>query len=242
MDRKQGRRYIGAYLWKRERHGIVFTFLFALYIGAVLSLSINDLVGGDEAPQYYHGMIDWIYVTMLPVFGTVMNKSAFGMWRDDFYSKRLAHWRTMPIPIASIVQIRYLQVGCSLPIIGACFFFLQYVVSPHLREAVTPLQWGACGLAWLVYAFAVNSLFVWLELGFDGKRYVIGYLGYMALMAAVCALLAWQKVYVFESVLKLVNDGYVWQLFLVTTVAASIATGAGYRTTVKRIRSRSLAL
>jgi hypothetical protein len=240
MTERQAVIYFGAYLWKRERLGIIFTFLFAIYIGATISFSVDGFFGKEEIPRTLYGLIDWIYLTMFPVFGLVMNKSAFGMWRDDYYSKRLAHWRTMPIPIASIVQARFLQSFITLPIVGVVFIFLQYAIAPHLREAVSLAQWLENGVVWLAYAFIVNALYVWLELGFSGKKYVLYYLGFMGLTAILSAVLTWQGIYLFQEALRLIEEGYGAALIVGLAVAAIAATWIGHRATVRRIRRRSM--
>lgn len=240
MTQRQAVKYIGAYIWKRERLGTVFTLLFALYMGGVISFSVDEIWGEEEVPRMFNGMIDWIYLTMFPIFGLVMNKSAFGMWRDDYYSKRLAHWRTMPIPVASIVLARFLQSSITLPIIGAVFLLLQYLIAPNLREAVSPLQWLENGIVWFIYAYAVNALYVWFELGFSGKRYVQFYIGFMALMAVVAGILAWQGIYLFQDVLWVIDEGYGAALIFGLGIVAIAASWVGYRATINRIRVRSM--
>jgi hypothetical protein len=240
MTERQAVKYFGAYLWKRERFGIIFTFLFAIYIGATISYSVNGIFGEEEVPRILYGVIDWIYLTMFPIFGLVMNKSAFAMWRDDYYSKRLAYWRTMPIPLASIVRARFLQSLITLPIVGVVFILLQYAIAPNLRESVSLAQWLENGGVWLAYAFIVNALYVWLELGFSGKKYVLGYLGFMGLTAILCAALTWQNINLFQQVLRLIEEGYGTALIVGLAVAALAATWIGHRATVRRIRRRSM--
>jgi hypothetical protein len=47
MTERQAVKYLGAYLWKRERLGIIFTFLFAIYIGATISFSVDGFFGKE---------------------------------------------------------------------------------------------------------------------------------------------------------------------------------------------------
>jgi hypothetical protein len=240
MSERQALNNFGAYLWKRERFGIIFTFLFAIYTGATISFSVNFIFGKEEVPRILYGVIDWIYLTMFPFFGLVMNKSAFRMWQDDYYSKRLAYWRTMPIPLASIVRARFLQSLITLPIVGVVFILLQYAIAPNLREAVSLVQWLENGIVWLAYALIVNAFYVWLELGFSGKKYVLYYLGFMGLTAILSAVLTWQGIYLFQEALRLIHEGNGAALIVGLAVAAVAATWIGHRETVKRIRRRSM--
>jgi hypothetical protein len=177
---------------------------------------------------------------MFPIFGLVMNKSAFGMWRDDYYSKRLAHWRTMPIPIRAIVQARLLQSMLTIPISGTIFLVLQYAMAPHFQDAVSPAQWLEHGLIWGLYALIGNAYYVWLELGFSAKKYVVLYFGFMAVTSIVSIVLAWQKIYLFQGILRLIADGYGGVMILGLAIIAGLATWGGYRATIRRIKSRSM--
>ncbi|MFC5470212.1 ABC-2 transporter permease [Cohnella suwonensis] len=240
MSEKQGIRIVSLNLWRRERIGMMFTLIFALYIGGVISLSLNATIGGEEDAAAGSGLIDWIYVTMFPIFGTIMSKSAFGMWRDDHYSKRLAHWRTMPIPIEAIVKARFLQTLYVLPSVGAAFLLLQYGVSEKLREALSPLQLAEFWVVWLGYSVAANALLILWELCYSGKRYTIYYFLCMAASAVACAVIAWQGGFIFIGLLNEIGDGYGWAYMLGSAGLAIVGTWLGYRVTVRKIRKRSL--
>ncbi|WP_239616094.1 hypothetical protein [Cohnella mopanensis] len=244
MNDRQGVKYIGSYIWRRERLGIFFTFLFAIYMGAVMGPNLNSIWAGEVKAEgvakFLYGMTDWLYLTMFPVYGMVMNKSAWGMWKDDQYSKRLAHWRAMPIPLAVIVKGRFLQMAFTLPVVGAVFLVLQYSVSPDLRGAITPSQWLENGLLWMCYGFAANALYIWFELGFSGRKYVQFYMGYMLLMAIIVTTWTWQGFHLFKHMIQVIDNGNGWMLILIMAIAAIAATWIGYRATVNRIRGRSL--
>lgn len=243
MSERKAVAYIGAYLWRRERFGMVFTLLFAMYLGFIISTTVNALLNpNEEVPKWLNVMVDWIYLMMFPIFGLVMNKSAWGMWRDDFYSKRLAQWRSMPIPATSIVTARMLQSAVMMPVIGAVFMVLQYATASHLRESVTPLQWIENGFAWACYALVIIAVYVWLELGFSGKRYCLYYFGIMLFLAVVSVVLTWQGIYLFQEVLEIIRRGYGWALILGMAIVAGAVLRLCHRMTVNRIRARSMPL
>ncbi|QJD86824.1 hypothetical protein [Cohnella herbarum] len=243
MTERKAVSYIGVYLWRRERFGMVFTLLFSVYLGFIISTTVDALLdSSEEVPKWLNVMADWIYLMMFPTFGMVMNKAAWGMWRDDFYSKRLAHWRSMPIPAASIVKARMLQSAIMLPVIGTVFMVLQYAVAPHLRESVSPLQWIENGIVWACYGLVLIAVYVWLELGFSGKWYCIYYFGIMFLMAVVSIVLTWQGIYLFQEVLGIILRGYGGVLIAGMAIAAGAALWLSHRMTINRIRARSMPL
>jgi hypothetical protein len=236
----QAVRYIVAFLWKRERFGMLFTLIFALYIGGIISLTVDELLGGEGAPESLNGLVDWMYLMMFPGFGLVMNRTTFGMWRGDVYSKRIAHWRSLPIPLSSIIQARLLQSSVMVPIIGAAYILLQYLLSPNLREALSTVQMLENWIVWVFYSYILNALFVLIELGYSGKRYVQFYFAIMGFTAIVTAILTWQGCHVFESVLQLTADGHAWVAIIPLLILAILATWAGYHITLHRLRVRSI--
>jgi hypothetical protein len=242
MSKRQAVRFLGAYLWRRERWGFIITLLFALYMGAVLSLSIDEIVAGENVNRFFYGLVDWIYLTMLPVFGLAMNRSALGMWRKDVYSKRIAYWRTMPIPVAAIVLSRLLQSTIALSVIGVFFVALQYVLAPHLRAEFTLPQWLESGAIWLCYAFVINALYLLLELGYNGKKYVQWYFGYMGLSAIAVTLLNLWGANLFTKLLNLTDHGPYVVVLIGMALLALVVTWVGCRMTIVRIRSRSIKL
>lgn len=240
MSQIQALRIIGTYLVRREWIGAVATLVFALYLGGVISFTIDGLLGEEEIPVSLTGFVDWMYLTMFPCFGLLMNKSVFAMWRDDVYTKRIAHWRSMPIPLSAIIKTRILQSVIMLPVIGGAFILLQYTLAPELRDSVTLGQWFTAGLLWLCFAFIVNAVYIYMELGNNGKRYTLIYLGLMVVTAILVCLLTWQSVHLFSEVLRISKSDQapVWIIFLV--LLAIIANWVGYHLTLRRVRARSI--
>jgi hypothetical protein len=243
MTERKAVSYIGAYLWRRERFGMVFTLLFAVYLSLIISTTVDSLLdSSDEVPKWLNVMVDWVYLMMFPIFGMVMSKSSWGMWKDDFYSKRLAHWRSMPIPAASIVKARMLQSAVMIPIIGTVYMGVQYAIAPHLRESVTLLQWVENGIVWACYALVIIGVFIWLELGFSGKWYCIYYFGIMFLVGVVSIVLTWQGIYLFQEALGVIRRGYGGVLIAGMAIVAGTALWFFHRLTINRIRARSMPL
>lgn len=241
MSQTQAIRFIGSYMARREWIGILVTLVFALYTGGFVSFMVDAMFFGDEEiPVVMIGMLDWIYLTMFPCFGTIMNKTAFAMWRGDIYTKRLAHFRTMPIPLTAIIKVRVLQSVVLLPVIGSSFLLLQYSLAPALRDTVTLGQWFTAGLIWMCFSFLVNALYTCLELGYSGKRYALVYITVMAVKAILVAILTWQGVHLFNEVLQLAKSDQAMQWIVLFVLLAITATWAGYHLTLRRVRTRSI--
>jgi hypothetical protein len=224
--------------WKRERYGMLFTLLFALYGGGLCGFLLNALLGPDDAPSVLYVMVDWMYLMMLPVCGLLFNRTAWAISRDDVYTKKLAHWRTMPIPAEKILQARLLQGIILVLVIGFAFLMLQYAIAPALREQVSITQWLAVGTIWLGYALLINGFFIWIEMGCSGKRYVRLYLTFMIVTMVVPVSLTLGGFHLFRYTLREIEAGhYGWMLLGFAAAIAALYTG--YRATLARMRKRS---
>ncbi|XID92598.1 hypothetical protein ACF3MZ_29785 [Paenibacillaceae bacterium WGS1546] len=243
MNQRRAVQALLIYLWRREWIGQIFTVLFAMYMGLMISQTLGGLLARDEDFSVrFYGLVDWFYLTFTPVLGLPLSKAAWGLWRDDTFSIRLAQWRTMPIPLDAIVKSRMLQSAVLLSVSAAVFILLQYGFSSGIRAAVTPGQWALIGLIWSLYAVVVLALAIWAELGLSGKMYSLLYMGYMVLTAALAILLAWRKVSVFQMVFEAVKNGNGPALAVGFAIAAGLAIWIGYRLTLRRIGTRPMAI
>ncbi|WP_123043209.1 hypothetical protein [Cohnella candidum] len=224
--------------WRKEWLGMLFTFLFALYCGGMTGVSLNELLSDPAGSSGMFVMVDWMYLMVFPAFGLLMNRTAFKISRDDVYTKKIAHWRTMPIPLQTIVKARMLNALLMVPIIGLAFLLLQYGVSSALRDRMSLVGWLAAGFVWMCYAFAMNAVLIWLELGCSGKRYVWYYWGFVAACMIVSAILAFGGVHLVRETMIQIDAGHYYILPAGLAIAAA-ALYAGYRLTLKRMRERS---
>ncbi len=230
-------RMIIAFEMRREWTGVLVTFLFACYFGIIFSGSAIDPLDRSGAARFYDGVRDWVYLFGFPLFGSMMNRTIFGYWRDDPFTRRIAHWRTMPIPLSAIVGARYAQAVLMTAVVGSGFIALQYAIHWGFRERVELSEWVAAGFVWVAYGFVIQSAYILLELGFAGKTFVKWYLGYSIVLALLCVLLAWQDVSVFDEVLAASTARpLVWPA--VALVAAVAALWTGSRLTLRQMQRR----
>ncbi|KIL37496.1 hypothetical protein SD71_02360 [Cohnella kolymensis] len=240
MTQRQAIRHLGSYLLRREWIGIVVTFLFALYTGGFMSFSVNGLMSDEKIPEFLNGLVDWIYLTMFPTFGLLMNKTVFAVWKGDVYSKRIAHWLTMPIPRSAIVKVRILQTVIMLPVIGIAFLLFQYILAPELRADISVLQWLGAGLIWMCYAFVIDALYTLFEFGFDGKRNVVFCMAFMVFTVALSVVLTWRDVHLFQAAIRAAGSEIYPLLTVLLVTTSFMATWIGYRATLIRLNKRSL--
>ncbi|MFD2330426.1 hypothetical protein ACFSR7_14345 [Cohnella sp. GCM10020058] len=229
---------LAAFEFKRDWLGLVFTAVFALYVGTIISALVDDRFSGSGVSRYLSGMADWLYTFTIPAFGCAMNRTMFAYWRGDVFTKRLSHWRTMPIPVARMASARMLLAGTTLAAIGAIFFTVQYLLAPALRERVSPGEWAAAAAVWLCYGLIMNAVILYLEMGFNGRTYVKSYLTICLLLGLISLGAAWQGFSLVGELLDSVREAPIL-LPAGTALIAAIALYVMRRAIVKRMESRS---
>lgn len=226
-----------AFELKREWTGVLISVLFALYFTTIYSGVSYAPDVGRAATRLLSGMRDWIYLFGLPLLGNLMNRTIFGYWKDDPFTRRIAHWRTMPIPLRAIATARQAQSVLMIAVSGSLFIAVPCLLNPSWMTG-GDANWISAGIVWIAYGMIVQTGYIYLELGFSGKTFVIWYLGYCVILAGVSVVLAWQNVSLFRESFKLADA----QPYLVPAAAVAIALAAmrfGLGRTVERMRNRS---
>lgn len=236
-------RLLSGQLWSWDKKGYIVAFVFALYIGATMSLNANALFGSeaDEIPSALIGIIDWMFLAIMPIMGSCMNRTIFSIWRDDSHTRRMAVLRAYPIPLPVIIGSRIAQSVMLAAINVTAMLTLIYVLSPDLRDNVSILRWMAFDAMWICYSLIVGSALIWLELGHSGKRYVLTYLIGFVIVSAIVITMSWQSVHPFMEVLAWTELNGSPVILLGLIAAAIAALWIGYRVTIRRTRTRSLA-
>jgi len=232
----QAVRTVFVFEMKREWFGVVVTTLFALYFGIVFVFTVHPGANGEPA-VFMSGMRDWVYLFSFPLFGCLMHRTVFHYWRHDPFTKRIAHFRTMPVPVAAIVGARYAQSLLMQFLAGGMFLAWQFIVSTDLQKLAGIGQWIAAGLVWIGYGMLVQTFYIYLELGCSGKTFVLYYAAYTAAMGAAGIALGLAHESLFLDVLRAVQR-YPVMCILAVWVAAALAARIGRRLTMERMRRR----
>lgn len=216
------------------------TIAFAVYMGVVMGFSMGELYEEDLS-KGVPGTVDWLFLVIMPLLGTVMNRTIFGTWQSDGYTKKLALLRVYPIPVGVIVGTRIVQSLLLVVVNTAVVLSLEYTLAPELRNAVSGGDWIEFGVLLAGYSLIVNLAFIWLEMGHSGKRYVQGCFAWIALVTigVVLAALADVEDYAYEAALRwTASEASLW-IWPSALLASAIAVSVGYRIIVRRVGSRS---
>ncbi|MCQ6559332.1 hypothetical protein [Paenibacillus mendelii] len=167
--------------WRLYQHeirhswvGIILSIVFFAYIAIVSSPIFSEFFAERNDPkQAWMWLVDFLYLTILPNMGFIMNRVMFRYWQNDPYTRKIAYWRTLPIGLVTIVIARMIQLVTTLLVVGAFYFILQYVLVSDLRETLNLGQYILFAGFWFGYSWTMSSAYMYFEQAYNGKVYLI---------------------------------------------------------------------
>ncbi|MBM7566082.1 hypothetical protein [Paenibacillus sacheonensis] len=220
--------------------GLLITIAFYTYVNVIMLPVLQELLTSEGGGGF--GWIgDFLYLTILPMMGFVMNRSMFRYWIQDPYTRKLAYWRTMPIGWDAIVLSRMLQHVIVMTFVAAYYFVLQYVLLGAIRELLSPGEYVLYALTWYGYALMAGATYVFFEQTVRGKTYLAVCFGYVLVFVLLELLLrATDTELLFRSIEEARGHRFAWP-------AVSLVLGAGATALIgfsirKRLAKRSLLL
>jgi len=220
------------------RGSILVTAILFVYMSVLGMVFMDDLFRGDLS-RGARWAPDFIYLSILPNMGFLMNRAVLQYWRDDPYSRKLAVWRTMPISLKQIVLGRIMVMGLVAVPIALLFFGLQYGLSGPARESLSLLEYMNFALFWLAYALFSGIALIYCELGFSGRTYFIICCGTFILYAPLTLLLWLSGQTAIERTIHAAASGN-WLPALCAWTVALIGFAVGRGVIERRIQSRDL--
>ncbi|MFC0562510.1 hypothetical protein [Halalkalibacter alkalisediminis] len=151
---------------------LVVTIFLALVSAALLEQSVRKL-SGTETIFYNRMLLDIMFVGLTPSFAAIFMSRPylnFQTIKDDPFSKRMAFFRTLPIPVSILSLSRiFLMVGTLIIMSFAFYLTITIAVPAHFFELMTPVEYLIFILFWLGYALAIGGVNPFVEYGTNGK-------------------------------------------------------------------------
>ncbi|WP_127495359.1 hypothetical protein [Paenibacillus glycanilyticus] len=231
MNLRQGAWHIAKHELTRDWVGILFTFLFSLYLALITIAVYND------TERIMSWVLDMIFIVTFPSLAFVMNKTTMRFWREDTFTGKLAEWRTLPIPLSHLVIGRMLQLVMVLALVLTLFFTTQYILVDRLHDHLSVGAYLLFALFWYFYALSMAVLYVYFEIGHTGKAYAMFCYISVVIYAAICAVLGFFNAGIVLGLLDGLEKGQWWYTaaaFLVCVITMYL----GYMIIKKRLKSR----
>lgn len=140
--------------------------IFMVYTGATISLM---LYGYSLQEKFLSGVLDFLMLASLSLMGILFSKRSFNYIKQDSYTRMLFYYRTLPIPIATVMKSRILYMVAAFLFNGV---FMFTTIRLLFDMDMTGLQYAAFILSWLGYATGITGVFIFCELTTSGKTYM----------------------------------------------------------------------
>ncbi|QGG55023.1 hypothetical protein [Paenibacillus sp. B01] len=239
MSTWKGAVRLARYEWSLAGHGSWFNLILVLYF----TLMTIPLLGDVTEPQardgawYPGGAANFFMLALLPCFGFFLNRATLGGWRLNYMSGKLAAWRQLPITGSQIAAGRLLTMLSLLVPSLLLLLVLQYAMV--LRHEVDPAGMALYSLFWIGYAAAGGSLYAWMEIVMDGKRYLLFCSVVTVVLIGVGVVLSVSGFEIMRWALEQAAAGR-WLPMLATAAAGAAVTLVVQRLMARSIGRRSL--
>ncbi|ASA25477.1 hypothetical protein [Paenibacillus donghaensis] len=147
----------------------LFSIFYMGYIAFFVGIMMNEIVQSNEG----HMAVDIMLLSITPLMGFVLNRSAFKYWSEDSYTRMLVYFKSLPIPATVILCKRKIMSVIAFSINGTLCFGLIYAFSKNMRAEMDLGDYIAFTITWIGYGLIVTGLYITFELLFSGKIYLV---------------------------------------------------------------------
>ncbi|WP_424767480.1 hypothetical protein [Paenibacillus sp. sgz302251] len=238
MNVWKGAWYLAKHEILQDRWKILISLSFVIYMLLFsIPLFMADFAGERETTMNW--ATDFIYLSLLPCLGFVINKSMMGYWKEDTFTKKMAHWHTMPITSKQIVLGRLIHLTIVLLASQLIFFALQYTYF-YVNEAnLSILDFMLYGLSWFLYSLSMAIAYIYWEIGYPGKTYfLVNFIYIFGFLALSVCLSIFKVGNIVVNSFHLIEDGN-WWIVLVALAVCIAAIFIGINRMENRLEKRS---
>lgn len=140
-----------------------------IYTGVMVGIMLD---GQTKAFEFLSPFSDFMLMMLIPMSGFYFSRRSFHYIRDDSYTKMLWYYRTLPIPIDTIMKSRLIQLVSSLVGNGLILYTTLYISSSYLHTELNIGQMLLFIVTWSGFALFINGFYIYFELLFSGRKYL----------------------------------------------------------------------
>ncbi|RXZ83528.1 hypothetical protein EBB07_06910 [Paenibacillaceae bacterium] len=234
-------------LWKGAWHifrfemrnsvfGLIGSFILITYLVFITGSLLNGTLNGNDQGNFF-GVIDFLYFCIIPIMGFLITRGYLRTGGTDLVAAKIMAWRLLPITWNHIIAARLLQL-IVISFFGQIYFFgLQYILL-DAAQSITLLQYICFALFWYGYALVIGVTYIYWELGFNGRQYMIASIAYIAVYAATAFTLYLLNIATVQNLINAARQGQ-WLPTVAALVAAVIIMPLGGRIIKARLKKRS---
>lgn len=160
------------YQWK----AILATLLFTVFIALLTSELFTYLIQSKDTYRLY--LLDVIFLGLTPSLATLFISKpylSFSTISDDPFTKRIAFFRLLPIPIEVLSRSRMIFTMLLLVMMSLFFYTVIFLTLPlQIPEPFfTSNEFLKFALFWFGYALALSGFMPFLEFGLNSRMFFI---------------------------------------------------------------------
>ncbi|WMT41565.1 ABC-2 transporter permease [Paenibacillus sp. D2_2] len=163
-----------------DRMYLIWNAIFMIYGGAMFSFMLYSV---DHADTNIHPLADYLMLMMVPMIGFFFSRRSFNYLKEDSYTRMLCYYRTLPIPVKTVMKSRYVQLVFTIIFNSIILFSTIYFVFIFLNKEMSVIEYISFALTWIGYALIINGLYIYLEFLKRGKIYF--WLGMLLMLSMV---------------------------------------------------------
>jgi hypothetical protein len=207
---------------------VIVTIFFAAMTSWSLEQSILNVFHPETAMDKFI-FVDIMFVLITPALGAIFMSGpylTFRTMKEDPFSKRMAFFRSLPIPVNVLSLSRTMIMLITLFLLTFAFYTtITIVLHDLIFDYLTVGEYLSFILMWLGYAAALGGFNPYVEYGTNGK--VLHVIPYVLIILLACVSLLFYKMVdkgiVESSVLLAIDIGWpIALLFVFIGIAGSV--------------------
>ncbi|WP_059049799.1 hypothetical protein [Paenibacillus senegalimassiliensis] len=172
---------------RHDRFYVIANVIFMIYLGVIMGTIIDSAQGTQFK---WAPLGNYLMLTVVPMTGLFFSRRNFNYIKEDSYTQMLRYYRTLAIPLNTIMWGRLTQLAVAMFINNlflytACYGFIR-MMGDSLLAADTMV---AFALTWLGCGLLINGMFIYYEFLTSGKVYFWVTLLIMLVLALVVVIL-----------------------------------------------------
>lgn len=164
--------------WKAYALTVLTTILVAMVVTfflqsmAIVTFTDHELANIPRTPA-----IDVFFIAFSFAFATLyMSKPylSFNTIKEDTFSKRIAFYRLLPIPIQTLALSKTLVMLFTLVLMSVVFYTILFItLTEQFFELIPPANFLHFALLWFGFSLAFGGVNTYIEYGTSGKTLFI---------------------------------------------------------------------
>ncbi|MDO7785914.1 hypothetical protein [Desulforamulus aquiferis] len=203
----------------------VVTVLLALFTTQLLEQSVRKLFAME--PFFYNSfMIDIMFIGITPSLAAIFMSGPYLSYRtinEDPYVKRMAFFRSLPIPIKTLALSRtFIMLATLISMSSVFYMIIAFGLSDTFFQNITPNEFLVFIFFWFGYTLALGGFNPFIEYGTSGKVLHITPFVLIGVLIIIMVIFRYLSNYSFvEWSLLLVKD-FGWVIALISLLVGII--------------------